>query len=183
MRSVEEEFFRKAAKEEAQKIAAENAARSLPAPSAIIEPPPIVAHEEPKERMIWQGSPSQFVNFGKYLACFFFCWLILPVFYAIFEWIETASIKYEITSQRIRIQYGVFSKIIYEIEMYRIRESQITQPWLYGMFEISDITFAVKEETTKFYTLIGMKNAIAIKEKIRIAIESVRVDKVRVMEI
>ena len=56
------------------------------------------------EQVIWEGSSSQVRNLHIYLLCALFCWLIVPIVYALIKWIQLRSRRYEITTQRVRIR-------------------------------------------------------------------------------
>jgi hypothetical protein len=35
------------------------------------------------EEIVWRGTSSQWKNFGVYLLCGLFCWLIVPIFFGV----------------------------------------------------------------------------------------------------
>jgi hypothetical protein len=41
------------------------------------------------EEIVWRGTSSQWKNFGVYLICGLFCWLIVPVFFALVYYLQT----------------------------------------------------------------------------------------------
>jgi hypothetical protein len=63
------------------------------------------------EEIVWRGTSSQRKNFGVYLLCCLFCWLIVPIFFALARYFQTKCKIFELTSQRFKITSGVFSKV------------------------------------------------------------------------
>ncbi len=41
------------------------------------------------EEVVWRGTSSQWKNFGVYLLCGLFCWLIVPIFFALVRYLQT----------------------------------------------------------------------------------------------
>ena len=55
-----------------------------------------------QEKIIWEGSPSQLTNLRIYVVCGLTFFLIVPLFYAIWKWIETRCHRYVVSDQRVR---------------------------------------------------------------------------------
>jgi uncharacterized membrane protein YdbT with pleckstrin-like domain len=126
------------------------------------------------ETLIWEGSPSQWTNFGVYLACTVLCILIIPVFYAIWKWIELRCFRYEITDQRIRFHRGVFSRRTDSIELYRIKDVTFVQPFLMRLVGIGNVELTTSDDTTPHLTLRGIPGAEALREKLLQATDRIR---------
>lgn len=77
------------------------------------------------EDVKWRGGVSQVNLLGTYIICFLFSWLIIPVFYAGWKWMELQSVEYILTSQRLRVRHGVFTRITDDLELYRIRDFRV----------------------------------------------------------
>ena len=138
----------------------------------------------PAEQVIWEGSSSQVRNLHIYLLCALFCWLIVPIIYAIVKWIQLRCRRYEITTQRVRIRQGVFSKRTDELELYRVKDSTVLEPFWQRLFGIGNIVITTNDATTPTVTLEALPNAAETREKLRAAIEECRDRKrVRVAEL
>ncbi|HWN93789.1 MAG TPA: PH domain-containing protein [Methylomirabilota bacterium] len=136
------------------------------------------------EQVIWSGSSSQVRNLHIYLLCALFCWLIVPIIYAIVKWIQLRSRRYEITTQRVRIQQGVFSKRTDELELYRVKDSTVFEPFWQRLFGLGNIVITTNDETTPSVTLEALPDARETREKLRTAIEECRDRKrVRIAEL
>ena len=138
----------------------------------------------PAEQVIWEGSSSQVRNLHIYLLCALFCWLIVPIIYAIVKWVQLRCRRYEITTQRVRIREGVFSKRTDELELYRVKDSTVLEPFWQRLFGIGNIVITTNDTTTPTLTLEALPNAAETREKLRAAIEECRDRKrVRIAEL
>ena len=138
----------------------------------------------PPEQVIWEGSSSQVRNLHIYLLCALLCWLIVPIVYAIVKWIQLRCRRYEITTQRVRIRQGVFSKRTDELELYRVKDSTVLEPFWQRMFGIGNIVITTNDTTTPTLTLEALPDAPGTREKLRAAIEECRDRKrVRIAEL
>src|SRR5689334_16190052 len=100
---------------------------------------PVSSTKNADESVIWEGSQSQIVNFGRFMLTFLMIivivvlsfvlpipvngfvlfLLVIPVFYAVWSYLKIKFIHYKITSQRIISTTGMFSKNTEAIELYR----------------------------------------------------------------
>src|SRR4051812_10579812 len=106
-----------------------------------------------EEKTVWKGSSSQVIYLGTYVLCFLFIWLVVPLFIWIWKWIENRNRVYEITTQRIRITTGVFTKRTDELELYRVRDTSLVEPFLYRMFGAGNIQVVTADASTPGLTL------------------------------
>lgn len=142
------------------------------------------AKNVPLEEPIWSGSSSQVRNLHIYLVCALLCWLVIPIFYALVKWIELRSRRYELTTQRIRIRQGVFSKRTDELELYRVKDATLLEPFWQRMFGVGNIVITTNDESTPSIVLEALPDSAATREKLRTAIEACRERKrVRIAEL
>ena len=138
----------------------------------------------PAEQVIWSGSSSQVRNLGLYILCALFCWLIVPLIYAIVKWIQLRSRHYELTTQRVRVREGVFSKRADELELYRVKDSTVFEPFWQRLFGVGSIVITTNDASTPSLTLEALPHASDTREKLRAAIEECRDRKrVRIAEL
>jgi uncharacterized membrane protein YdbT with pleckstrin-like domain len=136
------------------------------------------------EQVIWTGSSSQVRNLHIYLLCALLCWLVIPIFYALAKWIQLRTRVYELTTQRIRIRQGVFSKRTDELELYRVKDSTVLEPFWQRLFGVGSIVITTNDASTPTLTLEALPNSRDIREKLRAAIEECRDRKrVRIAEL
>jgi uncharacterized membrane protein YdbT with pleckstrin-like domain len=135
------------------------------------------------ERTVWKGSSSQVINLGTYVLCFLLIWLVVPLFIWIWKWIENRCRVYEITTQRVRITKGVFTKRTDELELYRVNDTSLLEPFWYRRFGAGNIILNTNDTTNPVLTLEAIKGAAQLREEIRKNVEICRERKrVRVTE-
>lgn len=129
------------------------------------------------ETLIWEGRPSQVKNLPIYLLCLLFCWLIVPIFYALWKWIELRCFTYRITSERISIRQGVFNKRTDEWELYRVKDSTLVEPFWYRLFSLANIVINSSDRSMPTLLIEAVGNAQTIREQIRLNVERLREQK------
>lgn len=134
------------------------------------------------EQSLWKGSPSQAVNFGTHLLCLLLFWLVVPVFYALWRWIDTRMTEYELTTQRLVLRSGVFNRKTEEIELYRVRDSSLDEPLLLRLFGAGNILLHAIDSSAPDIVLRGVRGAAEVRQKLRAAVEATR-DQKRVRSI
>ena len=81
------------------------------------------AREAENERPLFSGHPDVITSAGQWVL------VILTLGIAgLALWVKSRSIAYEITSQRIRIERGLFSKIKENVELFRIDDFDLHKP-------------------------------------------------------
>ena len=127
-----------------------------------------------EEKTIWKGRSSQLIHFGTYLLCGLFCWLIVPLFIAIAKWIQNRCRVYEITTERIKISRGVFSRKTEEIELYRIRDYSLQEPFWLRLFGLGNIVLATIDVSSAALVIEAVPEASALRDEIRKNVEICR---------
>src|SRR5207249_12124708 len=80
--------------------------------------PPLHAKDSPMaEETVWRGTSSQWKNFGLYILCALFCWLIVPIFIALARYLHTKHKVHDLTTERLKITQGYFSKVTDTLEL------------------------------------------------------------------
>ncbi len=146
------------------------------------------------ETLIWEGSQSQIVNFGHFLLAlilmvlivlltfilpatlkgFALLLLILPVVYAIWKYLVIKFIHYKITTQRILASSGVFSKDIETLELYRVRDFELFQPFMIRLFGKGTIKIISADVSTPDFYIKAIPHTKDLLDKIRTAVEARR---------
>jgi uncharacterized membrane protein YdbT with pleckstrin-like domain len=135
-----------------------------------------------EEKVIWKGRPSQWTNFGTYVLCFLFCWLVIPIFIALWRFLIVKTWKIEITDQRLVEEKGVLSKKTDELELFRVKDIRLDQPFLLRLVgRLSNIILVTSDKTNSIVRIPAIKDGKDIREKLRVAIDERR-DKKRVRE-
>jgi uncharacterized membrane protein YdbT with pleckstrin-like domain len=129
------------------------------------------------EETVWRGTSSQWKNLGTYVLCGLFCWLIVPIFIALARYLQTKNKIYELTTERLKITEGVFNKITDTLELYRVKDIETRQPFLYRMFHIENIAVTTSDASSPLISLDAIPSAVAFADKMRNQVEAVRMQK------
>jgi len=134
------------------------------------------------EETIWRGTSSQVKNLGIFILGILFCWLIVPIVFAVARYVQTRSKVYELTSERLKITEGVFSKATSTVELYRVKDIEMRQPFLYRMLGVENLHVTTSDVSSPTLFFDAIPVAAGLPDKLRNQVEIIRVQK-RVREI
>lgn len=149
-----------------------------------------------EENTFWKGSPSQWLNLWPFTGAlviavaiivagvFFppaFLALILPLALVIWKYLSVRTLVFELTSERLRITSGIINQKIDEIELYRIKESQMTRTWWMRLTGLASINLETSDRGMPSLTIPAVRNGVELREQLRKQVELMR-DKKRVRE-
>ena len=144
------------------------------------------------EKEIWEGSPSQWINFWWFLVCvpgvlgtfyalfadsplwYLLCLLLVPVPWAIWKIISTRKTDYAITSQRLTLETGVFKRDLEEIELYRIKDTRLTRSFVQRLLQLGTVTVISSDESMPTLVIPAIKDSAKVRQIIRENVELVR---------
>jgi membrane protein YdbS with pleckstrin-like domain len=129
------------------------------------------------EEPIWRGTSSQLKNLGLFILCGLFCWLIVPIFIALTRYLQTKNNVFELTSERLKITEGVFSKITETLELYRVKDIEVRQPFIYRMLGVENIQVNTSDMSSPVILLQAIPKAVGLPDKLRNQVEIIRVQK------
>lgn len=127
-----------------------------------------------QETVIWEGHPSQVTNLGTYVLCALFCWLVIPIFYAAWRWIDTRCHRYAVSDQRVRVTQGVFSKRTDSVELYRVKDVVLLEPFGLRLFGLGNVELRTSDMTSPLLVLRAVPEPAALREKVLLAAEARR---------
>ena len=134
------------------------------------------------EEIVWRGTSSQWKNFGVYLLCGLFCWLIVPIFFALARYLQTKCKIFELTTQRLKITSGVFSKVTDTLELYRVKDIETRQPFLSRLVGVENVQMNTSDTSSPFVLIDAVPSSVGLADKLRNQVETIRQQK-RVREI
>ena len=132
-------------------------------------------HEE--ETTIWEGHPSHVRDLGFHLLCLLLSPLVIPLGMMLWRYLDTKYLRYEITTERLRITRGILSKRMDEMELYRVKDSSIEQPFFLRIFKLSNLVIRTSDVSTPQITLKAIENARVTRENLRGCVEKMRAKK------
>ena len=134
------------------------------------------------EETIWRGSSSQLKNLGCFILCFLFCWLIVPIFIGLRRFLETKNQVYELTNERLKTTQGIFSKVTESLELYRVKDIEVLQPFIYRVVGLENIKVNTSDLSSPVILIDGIAQSVGLSDKLRNQVEIIRTQK-RVREI
>lgn len=129
------------------------------------------------EQTLWRGTSSQRKNLGVFILCGLFCWLIVPIFIALSRYLQTKNKIYELTTERLKITEGIFSKVTDTLELYRVKDLETRQPFLYRMFGVENVQMNTSDTSSPFILIEAIPSAVGLGDKIRNQVEAIRAQK------
>jgi uncharacterized membrane protein YdbT with pleckstrin-like domain len=141
------------------------------------EPNPI-----PPEEIVWRGTSSQWKNFWVYVLCGLFCWLIVPLFFALVYYLQTKNKVFELTTQRLKISSGVFTKVTETLELYRVKDIETRQSFFSRLVGIENVQMTTTDASSPLVLIEAVPSSVGFADKLRNQVETVRQQK-RVREL
>jgi len=138
------------------------AAAGSPVPGPVID--------QSAELEEWRGTPSLWNNFWWYVSCL----LVITIPVAIYYHLKIKYTKYILTNQRLRIETGIVSRDIEEIELYRIQDTAVEQDIIDRTLKIGTITILSSDERSPTLRLPKIANPREVREKVRVLSEARR---------
>jgi len=153
------------------------------------------------ETTLWQGSPSQVINLPQYLlwggifvvllasgitplksmesvptaAVVVLCIVAaVPLLVIGWKWLVLKNIRYELTTQRLRTRTGVFNKHLEELELYRVRDYKLEQPFFLRLFSLSTVMLQTSDKSTPVVVLRAIVDGESVREQMRTYVEEAR---------
>jgi uncharacterized membrane protein YdbT with pleckstrin-like domain len=131
------------------------------------------------EVIIWQGRPSHVKDLGFHSLCLVLAPLIVPLAFMLRRYLDTHFHRYGITSERLRVSKGIFSKRTKEMELYRVKETSLHQPFFLRLFRLANVVITVADSAKPEIVIRAIPQAAALRENLRKCVETMR-DKKRV---
>ena len=125
------------------------------------------------EETLWSGTSSQIKNLGIYVLCL----LVIPIPWAIARWLVVKTTTYRLTTERLITERGIFNKTIDTLELYRVRDMQITQPFTQRLFGLQTIHLLTADTTTPSVVVDHIPVSVGLPDKLRAQIEETRMQK------
>jgi uncharacterized membrane protein YdbT with pleckstrin-like domain len=146
-----------------------------------------------EETVLWKGSPSQWTNFGSYFFClvliagiiaaYFFTpnrpalilsAIAIPVLFALVRWWQTHSQRYEITTERIRTSTGIVSRRTSELELYRVRDYTVVEPFWLRLIGRGNLIIETSDRSNPHLAIQAVPGVSALKDQVRLHTERMR---------
>lgn len=156
------------------------------------------------EDIVWRGNPSNVLHFRTYLFCGAAFFLILAASFAAYtqEWIASGrgtltlasmalipaavagylnllirSTIFEITTQRVFYTTGILSKQRDQLEIYRIKDMQVLEPFFLRMFGLGNIVLETSDHSHPQFEMNAVPRPRELADQLRHYVEKRREEK------
>ncbi|HKS04676.1 MAG TPA: PH domain-containing protein [Gemmatimonadaceae bacterium] len=147
--------------------------------------------EVPDESPVWSGTPSQWLNFESYLYASLLAvgliagtiiwskpvilgFVLIPAAGAFWKWLSLRCTRIDVTTQRISTRTGVFSRERSDMELYRVKDTTLREPFFLRIVGLANIALVSSDKSTPDMMLAGIRNAEELRQKIRTHVERMR---------
>lgn len=154
-----------------------------------------------EEKTVWAGTSSQWTNLGAYVLCVLSFvtfavgfillrhWVVqqgtfviavavvialIPLGVMMAKWFVLKAKRYEITTERIKTTTGVFNKQTSVVELYRVKDYILKEPFFYRLFSLGNIEIVTSDPTTHDIFIEAVANARKLFDDIRHHVEARR---------
>ncbi len=122
------------------------------------------------EETIYEGEPAVLPGLGALLLTIITLGFAYLVFY-----FRRGGIKYRITTQRIVVDSGIFSKKMDQIDLYRVNDFQVDRPFSQRVLGTGNIRITTFDKLNPEVVMHGVKgDVVVLYEKIRAASEAAK---------
>jgi len=146
------------------------------------------------EETIWTGTSSQAKNTGAFLASGLALILIIgasiyfksfpillglpvPLCYAAIRFLKISSRQYRLTSERLLITEGILSKTTDSLELYRVKDLRMVQPFFLRLFGLETIELYTSDKSTGNIMLDAVPRSAGLGDLCRTFVEACRQSK------
>jgi len=147
------------------------------------------------EETVWTGRSSQWKNFAVFLICaiiavavvvasillpigpLLLALLVLPVAWAFTRWLPVRCRVFRLTNERLIVESGILNKVTETLELYRVRDLQIAQPFTLRLVGLQNIQLLTTDTSTPQVVLDAVPSADNLADRFRSSIEQCRVRK------
>lgn len=142
---------------------------------------------ETQEQVVWEGSQSQVLNFGIFISMgivsliilvvslMFFplaaVLVVIPLAYILVKWIVVKNHRYKVTTERIFYTTGIFSKKTEAMELYRVRDVDMYEPFWQRLFKLGNVSLTTSDKTSMNFLLKAVPNPAKLMNNIRKNVE------------
>ena len=122
----------------------------------------VAKRETTVEKTLFSGRPAALYSLGRWVLT-----LLTLGIAGLCYWIASLSTRFEITTQRVRIERGVFSKSRQDTEIYRIDDITLEQPFGMRVLGHAILFLRSTDRSTPEIRLYGVPGLAALAEKLR----------------
>ncbi|HJT81478.1 MAG TPA: PH domain-containing protein [Chthoniobacterales bacterium] len=153
------------------------------------------------EQTVWRGTSSQWKNLGAFVSwsiaailvlCFsIILWgaasgslamlarflpllILVPIGMMLSRYLITRSKVYELTTERLKISEGVFSKTTNTLELYRVKDIETRQPFVNRLVGVENVRLTTSDASSPLILIEAIPRSVGLSDLIRNQVETIR---------
>ncbi len=136
--------------------------------------------EAPLEDTLYEGAPSLVPGLGSLVLAILTVGLAL-----IYFWARRGGTTYRVTSQRIVVESGLFSKKLEQVDLYRVNDFTVERTFSQRVMGTGNLTMTTFDKSTPIVNLVDLKtDVVALYERTRRAVEAAKeMRRVRMLDV
>ena len=161
-----------------------------------------------EEQILWEGPSSQVVNLPLFIICGVVAGVLaggalavrnradvsvslgllaaalLPLGFAMIKWVQNRCRRYQVTTERIHLRQGVFARKTDDLELYRVKDYVLVEPFSLRLFGLGNIVLTTADVANATFVIKAVPNIELLRDQIRKHVELCRQRKgVRIAEL
>jgi uncharacterized membrane protein YdbT with pleckstrin-like domain len=126
------------------------------------------------EDIIWEGSPTWRAWAGRWIAGWALLRVLVGIFLIVSVWMRTRSRRWKLTSRRVEIETGLFSRQVDTLELWRIRDVEFRQSLTDRLFGVSSIGITAHDGSIPAIDIRGLPGDRSIYDRLTSAVMQAR---------
>ncbi|EGT5675291.1 PH domain-containing protein [Cronobacter dublinensis subsp. dublinensis] len=102
---------------------------------------------------------------------------VVPVIIIVWRYMVVRSIRYELTTERLRFYRGVLNRKMDETELYRVRDYSIRRPFYLLIFRLATLRVDTQDKRQPTISMTGIRHAESVLSTLREQVEANRARK------
>ena len=103
--------------------------------------------------------------------------LIVPIGIVLLRFLATKTKSYELTNERLKTTQGIFSKVTDTLELYRVKDIETRQPFLYRLVGIENVQLNTSDTSSPVVLIDAIPCGVGLGDKVRNQVETIRQQK------
>ena len=161
-----------------------------------------------EEKTLWEGHSSQILNLPTFIVCGLAAGALagsaillrarvssgvclalaaatlIPLVIALGKWVQNQCRRYQVTTERIHLRQGVLSRKTDDLELYRVKDYLLVEPFLLRLFGLGNIVLTTTDEANPTLVIKAIPQIQLLRDQIRKQVELCRTRKgVRIAEL
>lgn len=120
-----------------------------------------------EEVVFFEGGPAVLPGLGSWVLA-----VLTLGLYALVAWVGAKAVHYKITSQRVVIEHGLFSKRMEQVDLYRVVDYVVDRPFGQRVIGTGNLILEAMDKTTPELKMSGLPtDVVRLYEELRRATE------------